>query len=242
MIDFHCHLDLYPDPHGVAAECARRGLTILSVTTTPSAYRGTAALATRETIRTALGLHPELAKERLGELALFESLIKETGFVGEVGLDGSARFRRFWADQLQVFERVIQLAEKNGGRILSIHSRAAASAVLDVLSKYPGAGVPVMHWFSGTPAELRRAVSMGCWFSVGPGMTSGSKGKTLIAGMPEERVVIESDGPFVQKSGRPVLPWELDEVTQVLGEMWKESAASELVCENGRRLLNSAKL
>src|SRR5258708_3936522 len=37
MIDFHRHLDLYPDPQGVAREYVARELYILSVTTTPSA-------------------------------------------------------------------------------------------------------------------------------------------------------------------------------------------------------------
>ena len=44
MIDFHCHLDLYPNPREVAKECAKRGLYVLSVTTTPSAWEGTSAV------------------------------------------------------------------------------------------------------------------------------------------------------------------------------------------------------
>ena len=34
VIDFHCHLDLYPNHHSVRQECDRRGMYILSVTTT----------------------------------------------------------------------------------------------------------------------------------------------------------------------------------------------------------------
>jgi TatD DNase family protein len=34
VIDFHCHLDLYPDPHAVARDCATRGIYVLSVSTT----------------------------------------------------------------------------------------------------------------------------------------------------------------------------------------------------------------
>lgn len=45
MIDLHCHLDLYPDPQAIVAECVRRRLYVLSVTTVPSAFEGTAALA-----------------------------------------------------------------------------------------------------------------------------------------------------------------------------------------------------
>src|ERR1035437_1612235 len=100
MIDFHCHLDLYPDPQRIADECNNRGLYVLSVTTTPSAWKGTSALAgSHPRIKTALGLHPQLAHQRKSELALFEQLLPRTPYVGEVGLDGSPECKPYWADQ-----------------------------------------------------------------------------------------------------------------------------------------------
>ncbi|MCY4543279.1 MAG: hypothetical protein OXB95_12955 [Rhodobacteraceae bacterium] len=33
MIDFHCHLNLYPDPAEVAERCEKEGIYVLSVTT-----------------------------------------------------------------------------------------------------------------------------------------------------------------------------------------------------------------
>ena len=73
MIDFHCHLDLFPNPAGLVEECERRSLYVLSVTTTPSAFLGTRELSSgSRRIRTALGLHPQLAHERKGELPLFD--------------------------------------------------------------------------------------------------------------------------------------------------------------------------
>ena len=111
MIDFHCHLDLYPDPHGLAQTCRDRGLYLLSVTTTPSAWRGTSALAEgAPRIRTALGLHPQIAHERKHELVLFEQLIGETRYVGEIGLDGGPEYKAHWQDQLTVFERALAIA------------------------------------------------------------------------------------------------------------------------------------
>ena len=121
MIDFHCHLDLYPKPRQMVQECERRDLRVLSVTTTPSAWSGTSALATGSAgVRTALGLHPQLVHERKHELALFEQLLPGARFVGEVGLDGAPEFRRHWADQVAVFESILALCGAAGGRILSI--------------------------------------------------------------------------------------------------------------------------
>src|SRR5690554_6556073 len=109
MIDFHCHLDLYPEPHQVAAQAQENHVAVLSVTTTPSAFTGTRMLATdRPMIRTALGLHPELVMVRGHELPLFDQLLPTTAFVGEVGLDGSSRFAQSRATQLDVFTHIFR--------------------------------------------------------------------------------------------------------------------------------------
>jgi TatD DNase family protein len=225
VIDFHCHLDLYPNPKEVVRECIERNLYVLSVTTTPSAWQGTSALAQdARRIRTALGLHPQLAHERKHELTLFERFLNETRYVGEVGLDGSPDFKLHWADQIEVFTQVLSLCTLHGGRILSIHSRRAAAPVLDLLERWPGAGVPVLHWFSGTQRELTRAVALNCWFSVGPPMTESERGKALLLKMPRDRVLPESDGPFAMVRGRPAVPRDTGRVVDELAQMWQDSA------------------
>jgi TatD DNase family protein len=224
VIDLHCHLDLYPDPHLVAQGCISRDLYILSVTNTPSAWPGTSSLAQGSNrIRTALGLHPQLAHQRKSELHLFDRYLAETRYVGEVGLDGTPEYRRHWADQLKVFTRILHASQEAGGRILSIHSRRAATAVLDVLEGHPNAGIPVLHWFSGTLREMARAAALGCWFSVGPSALGGEKGRALVKRMPRDRVLTESDGPFAQVDGRAALPWDVDRATSELAGIWEVS-------------------
>lgn len=223
MIDFHCHLDLYPDPHAVVRECVARGVYVLSVTTTPSAWAGTAALARdAPRIRTALGLHPQLVHERKGELPLFERLLPEVRYVGETGLDGGPEYKHHWQDQVAAFTRILELSEKAGGRILTVHSRRAARPVLDTLAAHPGAGLPILHWFSGTSRELAKAVALGCWFSVGPAMLAGEKGRALAAQMPRDRILTETDGPFAQLNGRAALPWDAEQAIVALAELWGE--------------------
>ncbi len=39
MIDFHCHLDLFPNPSEIVKTCLDKGLYVLAVTTTPSAAK-----------------------------------------------------------------------------------------------------------------------------------------------------------------------------------------------------------
>lgn len=226
MIDLHCHLDLYQEPLVIAKECEKRRLYILSITTTPSAWTGTSALVTGSTrIRTALGLHPQLVHERKGELALFERLLPDARYVGEIGLDGSPEYKPYWREQVDVFSRILELCRSSGGRVLSIHSRRAATAVLDHLEKTPNAGKPILHWFSGSAKELARAIELGCWFSVGPAMLNGEKGCKLVSLMPRDRVLTETDGPFTRIQGRAAYPWDVSIAIDRLTEIWNLSKA-----------------
>ena len=243
MIDFHCHLDLYPDPAQIVGECRARGIYALSVTTTPSAWSGTLALSKGcPRIKTALGLHPQLAHQRKAELSLFRDLIVDTRYVGEVGLDGALEFRPYWEDQITVFRQVLACCEEWNGRVISIHSRKAAKQVLDVLSEYPRAGTAVLHWFSGSPRDLERGIAMGCRFSVGPAMLAGERGRALAARMPRDRVLTETDGPFAQLHGRSAFPWDVAEALRGLASVWgiAVSEAEQIIDNNLRTLVADA--
>jgi len=124
---------------------------------------------------------------------------------------------------------------------MSIHSRRAADAVLDELEAFPNAGIPVLHWFTGSQAQLRRAVNLGCWFSVGPAMLSGRRGRDLAAQMPRNRVLTESDGPFAKVGDRAAMPSDVFVALEHLGNLWSvdSAIADQLVMENFRALVES---
>jgi len=224
VIDFHCHIDLYDDPVAVVRECASRHISVLSVTNTPSAWERSSELAAEATrIQTALGLHPQLAAQRKSEIPLFERLLPRARYVGEVGLDGSPACKGYWSDQVAVFQQILVLCERAGGRVLSVHSRLSVSHVLDLLEMHLSAGTAVLHWFSGTQAELSRAAKLGCWFSVNPTMLATAKGRQIAAQIPRDRILTESDGPFARIGGRPALPWDTRDALSILAELWDES-------------------
>lgn len=242
MIDLHCHLDLYPQPAVIVEECARRNMYVLSVTTTPSAWKGTSALAAgNERIRTAIGLHPQLAQQRKGELAQFDELIDETRYVGEIGLDGTPECKPFWEDQMAVFEHVLQTCALAGGRILTIHSRRAEKDVLVFLERNRTAGTPILHWFSGSLRSLEQAIRLDCWYSVGPAMLRSQKGRDLVGRMPSDRVLTETDGPFAMFGDRAIQPWDVGDAVIRLAEIWQLSVLNveERLASNLRLLVQS---
>ena len=224
MIDFHCHLDLYPNAQTLVDQVAARNLFTLVVTTSPRACQATSRVfAGRDNIKVALGMHPEIVRKKTSEQELLISSVAEVRFIGEVGLDGSMRHQDTRVLQESILKEVLVECERCGGRILSIHSRNAACRVLDLIEQHCRASVPVLHWFSGTVEETRRAVTMGCWFSVGPAMVRGARGCRILEELPSDRVLPETDGPFAKNGSTPYMPWEAILIAGTVSAIWNKT-------------------
>jgi TatD DNase family protein len=219
LVDFHCHLDLYPDHEELVRECDRHEVFTLAVTTTPRAWPRNQELASKtKYVRAALGLHPQLVSERATELALWEEFLPRTRYIGEVGLDAGPRFYRSLDLQRQVFERILRRCAAAGGKVLTIHSVRAATPVLDMLEEHlpQGRGTAVLHWFTGTKAEARRAIELGCYFSINIEMLKNERHAGLITGLRQDRLLTETDGPFVKGATGTMRPRD---VTHTLGSL-----------------------
>lgn len=206
-VDFHTHLDLYPDLADAIAVCERRRTATLTVTTTPRAYTKNCELAGHsQFVRVGLGLHPQLVEERSTEIALFEKLLPLSRYVGEVGLDAAPRHYASFELQKSILERILRMCAEEGGKILSVHSVRAAKSVLDLLEMHfpRDRGTVVLHWFSGSASEARRAIALGCYFSVNERMLASPRGRRLLRDMPEDRLLTETDGPFIERDGQPI--------------------------------------
>lgn len=208
-VDFHCHLDLYPDHAAAIAAAEAAGIYTLSVTTTPKTWpRNRDLTQGLRFVRPALGMHPQLVAERAHELPEWERYLSETRYVGEVGLDAGPHYYKSLDTQKRIFRMVLERCAAAGDKVLTVHSIRSASAILDMIKAYlpTGRGKVVMHWFTGSLAEARRATTLGCYFSINAEMGRSERRRALIANLPSERLLTETDGPFTQTQGRPTCP------------------------------------
>lgn len=202
LVDFHCHLDLYPDVEAAIAAAEAAEVYTLTVTTTPKAWpRNFELTKCTKYVRASLGLHPQLVMERSNELSIWEKYIDETRYIGEVGLDAGPRYFKSLDLQKRVFKRILELCAKSGGKILSVHSIRSATPVLNLIEETlpKDRGRVVLHWFTGSLSEARRAIELGCYFSINAKMADTKNGKDLITSLPLDRILTETDGPFTKK-------------------------------------------
>ncbi len=219
LIDAHCHLDFAGNAAELAAAYAACG-GALSGTCDPRDFDRVctmfAPFAPR--VRVGLGLHPWWVADGTcgeGEVALFERLAPAAPLISEVGLDFQPRRADTRDVQIEAFERVCAAAARPLGkgkaagrpaarssaefsrRIMSIHSSAAATCVLEVLERTGclDACICIFHWFSGSQEELTRAIDAGCLFSVNERMLKTKRGRAYARAIPKDRLLIETDFP-----------------------------------------------
>ena len=64
----------------------------------------------------------------------------------------------------------------------------------------------ILHWYSGPLKHIDTALAAGMWFSVNPAMLRSRNGQRIVAALPPQRVVTETDGPYAKPGGRPSEP------------------------------------
>jgi TatD DNase family protein len=220
-VDSHCHIDQYGQPMEVLKRAEAAGVVTVAVTELPSSFQRLALrLGKRQLVRVALGIHPLRATAATPmELALFSQMLDQTDYVGEVGLDGSQAGRGSMRTQLKVFEHLLQQPRLKQ-KVLTVHSRGAEQQTIERLAQADATAV--LHWYSGPLKHIDTAVAAGMWFSVNPAMLRSKNGQRIVATLPKERVVTETDGPYSKLAGRASEPKDMPAVVQGLARFWGE--------------------
>jgi TatD DNase family protein len=222
-------MDQYPDVAGVLDRTRAAGVgRVVAVTFTPSHYATLIDdFRAHDGIELAIGLHPMAVAQKIpfldpidldAELELFALHAPSTRFVGEAGMDLSADAGDTRADQERALEGLLAIPGV-AGKVLTLHNRSAVSELVALL-RACGAQRPILHSYTGTVGQLDDALDAGCHVSINPAMTLTDLGSDVIAALPRERVLAESDGPFMQFEGRSLEPRDVGLVHAHLAQLW----------------------
>lgn len=232
LVDAHCHLTgSYLASDQVEATLLRaraQGVTgFIAVGTDLEDSRVVLELATRiPGVQASLGVHPHEAKSWNPDV---ESALKEmlmdpsVRFVGETGLDWHYDLSPR-GEQEAAFRAQIRLA-KAIGKPLMIHTRSAPEATLNVLEEEGADQVRgIIHCFSEDRAFASRALDLGFYLSFS-GITTFKKAEAIrevAAWAPEDRILVETDAPFlapVPYRGKPNEPGYVRFTAEAVAEL-----------------------
>lgn len=213
LIDSHCHMDSGAFDHdrdAVVERARAAGLTrLVVVACEPGEESSDQALRCADRwpdlVRVAAGVHPHDASAateadyaRVARLAGEGRLVA----VGETGLDYHYDHspRRV---QQEVFRRHLRLAQELDLPVV-IHSREAEDDTLDILRAegLPRAG-GVVHCFSSHERLAEGALELGLHLGFTGMLTYGWAAplRELVARLPEERLLAETDSPYLSPRG-----------------------------------------
>jgi len=228
-IDAHTHIDINID----RLEVSSLGAFVMAVTRTLDE-------ADRATLRKdnmavwGVGCHPGLSKaQREFDAERFRGLLGRTAFAGELGLDGKSRVPM--DRQVETLARALDVL-RSSPRLTSLHSYAATGQLMELLEIGPPPGV-ILHWWLGDARQTERAVELGCFFSVN---ASSVRRKELLALIPRDRILTETDHPFGDRSSKMRRPGYVADVERKIGIEYgmDQGEVRELMWSNLRQLIS----
>ena len=207
LIDSHCHLEykgLVEDQAGVLDRARQAGVGgFLSISTRQREWAQVIATAEREAdVWASVGIHPHEADGHadMGEAALLEAAAHPRVIaIGETGLD-------YYYDksdrlvQQELFRRHIAVSRATGLPII-IHTRDAEADTAAILrDEMAKGGFPALiHCFTASADFARIVLDLGLTISLSGIVTfkNASDLQAIAAIIPEDRLLVETDAPFL---------------------------------------------
>jgi len=215
-IDTHCHLNFEAfetDWEEVANRSVKAGVKkmILVGADLNSSQKAVELAEKHKNLWAAVGIHPhhcqgEIDLEKLEKLARNKKVVA----IGECGLDYHVYEKSLYEKkeitdevktaQKRLFGQQIQLAKKLNMTMI-IHNRAAGEDTLDTLKhfctsdgKYPRG---VWHCISGSKKLLKKILESGFYIGIDGNVTYSQEVQILANEAPLERILLETDAPWL---------------------------------------------
>jgi len=241
VVDNHCHLDIsdgdWLETGEAVARAGEVGVRRIVQIGCDLAGAAWAVAAAREhpALVAGVALHPNEAPRlapdgsldaALAEIERLAQTHDKVRAVGETGLDFYRTGPEGRDAQVESFVRHLDLA-KRLDKTLVIHDRDAHEQVLDVIDAEGAPERWVMHCFSGNPRFARACLDRGAYLSFAGTVTfkNAQPLRDALAVAPRDRVLVETDAPFLTPSpyrGRPnasyLVPITVRAMAEVRGE------------------------
>jgi TatD DNase family protein len=231
LVDSHCHLDFpdfAPELDAVVARARAAGVgRMVTISTRVRRFAQLESITNRYSdIYCSIGTHPHNAAEEpdvtVADLVKVAAGSKVVA-IGEAGLD--YHYDNSPRDAQEKGFRVHIAAARETSLPLVIHAREADDDIARILEEETGKGAfPfVLHCFTGGPDLARRGVALGGYVSFSGILTfkTGASLRDIAAQLPEERILVETDAPFLAPGpwrGKRNEPSYVVETARVLAE------------------------
>ncbi len=255
MIDSHCHLDRLKLEEGESLSDAlqrakEQGVNgFLNVCIDLQNYQQVVEIAEQgEQIWASVGVHPnEMEQEEPSAEALLQRAEHpKVVAIGETGLD-----YHYVTDEVLLqrqrdrFRAHIEVA-KACGKPLIIHTREAREETIAIMREAGAADCGgVMHCFTENWEMARAALDLGFHISFSGIITfnSAAELREVLKRVPEDRLLIETDSPYlapVPHRGKPNQPAYVRQVAEKVAELrgWSLEEVDQLTTDNFMKLFN----
>jgi TatD DNase family protein len=232
LIDSHVNLhapQFDEDRDAVIARARAAGIGLMvTICDRVSRFQAVHAIAmAHPDIWATVGTHPHEAKENPSlDASLLCDLAERPKVVGigEAGLDFHYDLSPREA-QIAIFRVHVEAARRSGLPLI-VHTREADEAMAQLLEEEHARGPfkLLMHCYTSGPELARRAAALGAWFSVSGIATfrAAEEVRAVIADMPADRIILETDCPYlapVPMRGRRNEPAYLPYILGKLGDI-----------------------
>lgn len=256
LIDSHCHLNypgLVEDEAGVLERARAAGVTaMISISTREAEWAAVIAGAERHPdVFATVGIHPHEADLHPGtdtaRLVAATQHARVVG-IGETGLD--FYYDKSDREQQKASFRTHLEAARETGLPVVVHSREAEEDTIRLLEEALGkGGFPfLIHCFTGTQWLADQALALGGYISIS-GIVTFRNARALqevAAGLPSDRLLVETDAPFlapVPLRGRTCEPAMVRHTAAFLAGLRGENSPdlAEATARNTRALFKKMK-
>jgi TatD DNase family protein len=237
--DSHCHLNykgLVEDQAAVLERARAAGVTtMLNISTRESEWDDVVGVAERHTdVWASVGIHPHEADAhpdvdtaKLVGRAQHPRIVA----IGETGLD--YYYDKSDREQQRTSFRAHVAAARDTGLPLIVHTRDAEDDTASILTEEMGKGAytGVIHCFTASADFAQIALDLGLYISIS-GIVTFKNAKDLqaiAAAIPQDRLLIETDSPFLAPTphrGRPCEPAFVADTARFLADLRGEDVAA----------------